>query len=1038
MDINQNLYIAKSPFVMGFALEETRQTFLKGYTPQSGFSISDARRKEFFIFCSGHRFGAEFFLRSGEKAGFRIKGRPQVMSQNDTVKVLSEDKKIFGLDPKYMVDQQDWDVINTVSPRNFKGVLEFLGVDAPQTEESEENDPAENNFKRLAMEQRRLAALFYDVQERIIDHEREFFKKNLFVIPYSKILTVTQSKEEKSVFAFEIGLVSDSLAAKLASDKPLKITLKNEKSASVNILRYSAAEGLLYCITSAPLDDIPQNGILQERENVGYRYITDAVNSLRTKTSLNPFLEALILNGDVSEVKPDVSYKNPMLNQSQEQAVQKALQAEDFLLIQGPPGTGKTQIIVEMVKEFIKQNKRILICSQSNHAVDNVLKKCLDLHFDAKDNPPVHCLRIGTQKIEPELLQNTLRPLTETIQNDMLQRSVDGFAAYKQKKALQIAAIKEFEYNAQNMAYLISCLLWLNNILRPVGKAVTNSASELFFTPKRLTLIRRCLGNTEKFIFNSVNRLADLLNSPKPPSFDPFLYFNEQLEGIGVNIDICIKALSESNLFNFFFVKGNPQNDLIAAKNYLASQKDYFCNCLLNLRKYSGNMASDILPKVQLGRTMADWHFNCEDYYRSVKNAADSLKVMQNDLELDLKSWHSVLRRDNDSLSAALLKSIKIVGATCISSQAREFSDLSYDVAIVDEAGQIPMHNLIVPLAKVKKVILVGDHIQLPPVENSDLNEHLRSKLIPELKAAYPERSEEELLFPFDTIRRLYSVSLFEILYNRNREEKFGSHCVMLNTQYRCHPKIAEFVSEHFYEGAYQSGIACQDRTIDIAGFDSPIYFIDTANLEKEERFEKYSNSSVINTAEALLCARECVNIVTAIHEDTEKYAYLFDKHGNFEVGVISGYSAQVRLLHQEIRRLLIDYFKEKTDETQAAKEADSIMERIAIDSLDSFQGMEKEIIIFSATRSNEPDMIGMNGEPLKRHTVGFLDDTRRLNVLMTRAKRLLVMVGDSSTLKQSAQRAKHNRKSVGKLFSSLLENSVIIDAAKGRDIDEQ
>ena len=124
--------------------------------------------------------------------------------------------------------------------------------------------------------------------------------------------------------------------------------------------------------------------------------------------------------------------------------------------------------------------------------------------------------------------------------------------------------------------------------------------------------------------------------------------------------------------------------------------------------------------------------------------------------------------------------------------------------------------------------------------------------------------------------------------------------------------------------------------------------------------------------------------------------------------------------------------------EEDAKQEANYMMERIAVDSLDSFQGMEKEIIIFSATRSNKPGMKNMKGEPLARYTVGFLDDTRRLNVLMTRAKRLLVMVGDSSTLKGSTQLAKHNRKSVGKLFASLLEKSLVTDAAKGWDIDEQ
>ena len=1038
MDINQSFYVAKRPFIIGFANEELRQLFLEGYTPQSGFAVSDARRKTFFVFCSGHRFIAEFFLRSGEKAGFRITGRPAIMSQNDTVKVLSEDKKIFGLDPKYLVYQQDWEVINSVPPYGFKEVLEFLGVDAPESEQSKETSTEDTSAKEEELRRRAKAQLFYEVQGAVIENEREFFKENLFEVPYSKVITVTQSKDEASIFAFHTGALSDEDASKLTEDKPLSVTLKNEKMGSVKIQRYSAAEELLYCSTFISLDDIAAEGILQEKENVGYRHIENAIFSLSHGTAKNSFLQNLILNHHVSKVLADTSYQNPTLNAAQQLAVQKALGAEDFLLIQGPPGTGKTKIIVEMVKEFIKQNKRILICSQSNHAVDNVLKKCLNLHFDAKGNPPVHCLRIGTDKIEAELKPNTLRPLTETIQGDMLKRSAESFEEYKRLREEQRAKVNAFADISRNVAYLLACFVWIDNTVAPVSDALGNSFIEAFFTPEKLKKIRLSLKNAKGCILNILNRLIDMLNSPEAPTFDPMQYFNTQIDGLNINLDICIKNLAEGGLFDVLFVKGDPAKELVSVKKFLTDNKNDFNSRFVYLREYQGNLAPDALPVLPYAEADRRYAFDYNDYCNRLAHASDALLKLQTDLEKDLKSWHNVLKRDDKSLSEALLKSIKIVGSTCMGSQSREFGDLDYDVAIVDEAGQIPMHNLIVPLAKVKKVILVGDHIQLPPVEDQKLNEYLRRKLIPEFKRLYPERSEAELLYPFDSIRKLYSVSLFELLYNRQREENFCDHCVMLDTQYRSHPDISDFVSKHFYEDTYKSGLTPSQRLIDIGGYTAPVNFIDTAAVAEEERFEKYKNSSVINTLEATLCAKECVKIVTAVLENPEKYDFLMDDFGNFEVGVISGYSAQVRLLHREIHRMLTEYFAREMSEEDAKQEANDMMERIAVDSLDSFQGMEKEIIIFSATRSNKPDMIGMNGEPLKRYTVGFLDDTRRLNVLMTRAKRLLIMVGDSSTLTSSRQLARHNRKSVGKLFASLLENSVVTDAAKGRDIDEQ
>lgn len=1038
MDINQLFYVVKRPFIMGFANEELRQLFLEGYTPQSGFAISDARKKSFFIFCSGHRFNAEFFLRSEEKAGFRIFGDAQIMSQNDTVRVLSEDKKIFGLDPEYMVYQKDWKVINSVSPFEFKEVLAFLGVDATVSAQVEENPTDNTAAKEEELARRAKAQLFYEVQGAVIENEREFFKGNLLKVSYSRVLTVTQNKNEASVFAFCTGALSDEVVSKLAEGKPFSVTLKNEKSGSVKVLRYSAAEELLYCSTFVSLDDIAAEGVLQEKENVGYRHIENAIYSLSRGTAKNSFLQNLILNHEISEVAADTSYKNPSLNAAQELAVQKALGAEDFLLIQGPPGTGKTKIIVEMVKEFIKQNKRILICSQSNHAVDNVLKKCLDLHFDAKGNPPVHCLRIGTDKIEAELKSNTLRPLTETIQGDMLKRSAESFAEYKRQREEQRAKVNSFADISRNMAYFLACFVWINDTVAPVSDALGNSFIEAFFTPEKLKKIRLSLKNAKGCIFNISNQLIGMLNSHDAPTSDPMLYFNTQIEGLNINLDICIRNLAEGGLFDLLFVKGDPVKELALVKKFLADQKNDFCGRLVYLREYPGNLAPEALPVLPPMAADQRYAFDYNDYCNRLSHASDALLKLQIDLENDLKSWHKVLKRDDKALSEALLKSIKIVGATCMSSQSREFADLDYDVAIVDEAGQITMHNLIVPLAKVKKVILVGDHIQLPPVEDQKLNEYLRRKLIPEFKELYPEKTEAELLYPFDSIRKLYSVSLFEILYNRQREENFSDHCVMLDTQYRCHPQISDFVSEHFYENTYHSGLKPDQRLIDIAGYTAPVNFIDTAAVAEEERFEKYKNSSVINTLEASICAKKCVKIVTAILENPEKYDFLMDDYGNFEVGVISGYSAQVRLLHKEIHRLLTEYFMREMSEEDAKQEANYMMERISVDSLDSFQGMEKEIIIFSATRSNKPGMKNMKGEPLKRYTVGFLDDTRRLNVLMTRAKRLLVIVGDSSTLKGSTQLAKHNRKSVGKLFTSLLEKSLVTDAAKGRDTDEQ
>ena len=1025
MDLN-NFFAAQKPFILGFARENTREIFLKGYSPLTGFSIG-ARGDKFVIFCSGHRFNAEYFKRNQEKAGFRIFGDAQIMSQNDTIKSLSEDKRIFGLDPKYIIHQQNWDVINTVNPYNFNAVLSFLGTEQNAADSADD-------AREEALAQRKRAAMLYDVQDRLIEQEREFFKTNLFTLGFTEVLPVSQGAEDGVVFAFKVGLLSDKQVGLLKENAPLKVGLKSGAVGFVTFLRYSSAEGLVYCSTSIALEDILTPGTLTESENVAYRYITSAIASLKAKTAHNTFLETLLLDGGFEELSDNGPYQNPSLNPSQLEAVKKALNTEDFLLVQGPPGTGKTKIIVEMVKEFIKQGKRVLICSQSNHAVDNVLVKCLGLHFDAPDNPPVHCLRIGN-KVEPELLGCRLLPLTETIQQDMTKRSAEAFKDYEAGIAQRAQTINEFSGIAKDIAYLIACFAWVHNSLLFAEKSFGNDFLEMFFTPEKIKKIRNHVNVINTHTLTLINGLVGMINSSDRPQFDPYQHFSSHFEGLKREIGEVMALLDQAGGFLKLYLKGDAKNQFLGVKNYLDKNSNDFASRIFYLRNFGGNLAADALPEVPYAAPKKNYGFDYSGYQQQLGLTADSLLKISADMRRNLSSWQHILLRDNESLSSALLKSIKIVGATCIGSQTKEFGDLSYDVAIVDEAGQIPLHNLLVPLVKIKKVILVGDHIQLPPLENTDLTDHLRKTVVPQIKGFYPETEENRLFAPFGDLRKVYSVSLFEILYNRKNQENFSSHCVMLDTQYRCHPEIADFVSEHFYEGTYKTGLSAEDRSIDIAGFNSPIYFIDTASYQKNERFEKYRNSSVINTLEARICAEKCVEIITAIHSDPQKYHYLMDKFGNFDVGVISGYSAQVNLISSEIRRLLTEYFQKDMELEDAKREAQFMMERIAVDSLDSFQGMEKEIIIFSATRSNEPGMIGMNGEPLARYTVGFLDDTRRLNVLMTRAKRLLINVGDSSTLTSSTQRAKHNRRSVGKLFAKLIETSVKIDAKEDKTL---
>jgi ATP-dependent RNA/DNA helicase IGHMBP2 len=246
------------------------------------------------------------------------------------------------------------------------------------------------------------------------------------------------------------------------------------------------------------------------------------------------------------------------------------------------------------------------------------------------------------------------------------------------------------------------------------------------------------------------------------------------------------------------------------------------------------------------------------------------------------------------------------------------------DLVVMDEASQATEPSAWIPLLRAQKAVLAGDHFQLPPT--------VRSK---------------------DAEAGGLAVTLFE-RFQRIAGEAFKT---LLRVQYRMHEKIMNFSSRQFYQGQLIADDSVKSHCLaDLEGVtrhpetEEAFVFLDTAGRGFEEKREPGSESRY-NPEEA--------GLVTA---QVQKLLELGVRPE--DMAVISPYSAQVR------------YLTLKIDEP-----------RIEVDSVDGFQGREKEVVILSLVRSN------MEGE------MGFLADTRRMNVAMTRAKRKLFVIGDSATL---------------------------------------
>lgn len=247
-----------------------------------------------------------------------------------------------------------------------------------------------------------------------------------------------------------------------------------------------------------------------------------------------------------------------------------------------------------------------------------------------------------------------------------------------------------------------------------------------------------------------------------------------------------------------------------------------------------------------------------------------------------------------------------------------------FDMGVIDEACQSTEPGCWLPLLWCEKVVLAGDHCQLPPTVVS------------------PEAAEQGL-----------DVSLFARLMARFN----GSIAQALTVQYRMHQDIMDFPSQEFYESGLQAHASVRDHLLaDLEGVvhneftGAPMAFIDTAGASFDEEREP-DGESRLNRQEAILVCRK-------IRE------FLAWGVAPGDIAVIATYAAQVRLLREQLS-----------------------VPGLEIDSVDGFQGREKEVVVISLVRSN------VRGE------IGFLHEVRRMNVAMTRARRKLLVIGDSATL---------------------------------------
>lgn len=662
---------------------------------------------------------------------------------------------------------------------------------------------------------------------------------------------------------------------------------------------------------------------------VVFRKQQEAVTMLRDGASRNPAVLDVLVDHRTHRLTPAPDDPEIGLDASQLHAFRSALGVTDLMVILGPPGTGKTRVISQIANATAvggphRPPQRVLVTSHTNRAVDNVLQR---LPAD------LVVVRVGsegavTDEGRPYLLETQARELRGRILGSVAA-SIEGLGDLE-------AAGRWATELGERIATFGVAIAEVAGARDQLGSARGAAGGSAKTEVDRLAAAHR----TRVTRLARLTRAKDRAHAKGSGVFGWFWQRRRarlatRCERLRAEQDSAAAALAAAERHLDEITRDAPavraaKDALAAADGQVGRPRAGAFTAARRARAAVGNHEPP--PAARNRGTSEEAHAELTALSAWLTSW---LPVLHRRARL-LTQWHGEVSGATSQLHPELVRYADVIAATSIGTASRpELSDVDFDVVIVDEAGQIGTADVLVPLVRARRAVLVGDHQQLPPYLDSEV-------------AVWGKEVDDP------TVRRLLSHSALELLVGRLPD----ANVVRLTEQRRMPAVIAGFISRTFYGGLLDTAVR---RDHDDELFTSAFGFVDTARLPDRRRRERSAGAQdrgqrgYHNPAEAQLLA---------------KLAAHYDRLGR-EWAVIVPYRAQLRQVTTALGRLI--------------GQSDKV--RLNVGSVDSFQGGERDVILYGFTRSNP------------RGNVGFLAELRRANVAFTRAKRQLVLVGDLNTL---------------------------------------
>ena len=800
-------------------------------------------------------------------------------------------------------------------------------------------------------------------------------------------------------------------------------------------------------------------------------------------------------------------WQNPTINDKQKKAVEKILSTPDVCLIQGPPGTGKTTVIAEAIYQTVIRNKRVLVASQANLAVDNALERLIS-------NPKIRAIRLGSAKkidssvnniTEANVLESFYSSIVEYIDKKYVSKwreydeiiescdsdyeRVEKLEAEYQHVDSELVSLKRKLQDLGNQIESEQVTLSLNSLkmekvsLTMLKSFVTGSIDELELALRkesiesmwdvislkmkelqsvgiwlsRVGIDKNKLSNPMqlfqaneilKHIFENIRRISILekrikdeiefggdsseletlkireqflkekvLKEMNPDILQEWKEINEQiqeltqkgggladeeillfgeddsersditqdkeklksildlasgiLQGLVMELLSAIESVNKCNVLEQEALETKNQELLVERNNIsdditiLDAKKLRIQEIIQGILKKYGSDRESLKHKI------AEKKDSVDDYTGIDRNEWEGIFT-------DFEEWVDDIpdyAQEKDLFLKTFINGCNVVGVSC-TENARTLNEAGFDdfdLVIIDEVSKATPPELLIPMLRGRSIVLVGDHRQLPPL----FNEHEKTyQEVAEQQESMLQENPDGMIVSltmddFKKYKDMVTSSLFQQYFENGSDDIKET----LTYQYRMHKDIMNIVNQ-FYDGYLKDGNedkynqGCKEHGLYIhstSGTSMIIperhaYWFDSSELDGEPIYEQRKPGST--SAENIY---EAYAIIELLKKMEVEYANISSQANPVTVGVISFYYDQVSLLRSLVRN----------------EEFHSI--DVEINTVDRFQGKEKEIIIVSLVRN-----VKKARHNIDSHIAAF----QRINVAFSRAQNLLVIVG--------------------------------------------